>query len=196
MRILQTFVPLDLLPSAFLNSFQAEACGQRHAKLNNDLATSNGGGPMDPGSDGRLWQNRVVGGLAAGQLVSLDDSIDWRGRFAFVYYIRMAAGADLPGGATDYNYPSTMAGGALVGTYLGHGGFDAAGAIPAAGFPPVNGPTGGPISYATNLEAFGPSGIWLYVDTSDNSLRIYNDSGAVMVANLWILAASGKTGYP
>lgn len=194
MRLIQLFVPLDQLPSAFLNQVQAEQQGQIAANQNNGLAPG-------AGVDWRVWQTTPGADLADNTEVLIDDSINWRDRLMQVEYMRFpAGGADMPGGASDYNFPTAFVQLTILEGMSASGAYTAAGgAVSSPGNPPTFGPVPGPLtSYAILLEAPGPNtGVWLYCKGGDatGKLYLYNDLGGGAAAAIHLrFGGSGTLG--
>lgn len=179
------------VPSATLNAMQDEQTGLIHANQNNGLSTA-------VGMDGRVWTAATDLADATERLI--DDSINWRDRLVDLSYLRFASGgADLPGGASDYNFPYAFTAGASGWYYLGSGAYSAAGGAVSSGTPPTFGPVPGPLTaYAIRLEAPGPgTGVWLYCKGADatGKLYLYNDLGGGAILRAFLsFRGSGALG--
>lgn len=192
MRRTTTFAALMQVPSATLNAMQDEQTGLIHANQNNGFSAA-------LGEDGRVWQ--AAANLADATERLIDDSINWRDRLVELEYLRFAAGgADLPGGASDYNFPYAFIAGAQGTYYLGSGAYSAAGGAISSGTPPAYGPLPGPVTgYAILLEVPGPgTGVWLYCKAADatGKLYLYNDLGGGAVFSGFLRwRGSGPLGF-
>lgn len=157
---------------------------------------------MSGGAEVRIWQSAVD--VTDNALVIVDtDAVKvintaptpnvlttgvmrWSDREVFGVYRPLGGANRIPGEANDYLFGSVAP--TLFWGYLGRYGKDAGNADPSAPTnPPV--PAAG-TSWAIQIVA----GLWLYVNEGDETLRLYNDTGATLATpSLWLIA-SGPTG--
>lgn len=176
---LTTFSTNSVVPSATLNAMQDRAVGMRlttqaAASELTAMAAVTGGGA---GLECRLWASDASG-VAAADLLLIDDSADWRDRLVFVWWQNIGAANVRAAQANDYTNDGTLV---VVNTrmgYLGTGGKDAGGASPSAGNPPVTAAGKYRVEIATNVS--------LYADASNGKLYIYNANGAAIFGFLRI----------
>ena len=177
----QTYVFNQTIEPTEINDLCARAVGAQPANFTNQLTT----GTVTPnGLSEVVW---VMGGganlVAAGDLRSVDSSIDWRDRVLFVQYAELTAGVS-PGNASDYLFdvvPIARAG------FTGTGALGAASAAVAAGVPPV--PAAG-TSWALQIT----TNVWLYATPSTGVLSIYNGTGSNILVPMLLVRGTGKTG--
>lgn len=162
----KTWVPLEQITATQLNELQGLAVASRNASQNNDnAATVIGSTVFD-------WQRS--GTVSIGNLVAVDDLVDWRDCKVLVHWrVNATTQNTRPGAANDYLYGdlATTTEGTRIG-YLGLGGF-ASGAVnpPSAGNPPV---PAAAASYA--LELF--TDFWIYAHPTTGDLYVYNDTAS------------------
>lgn len=115
-------------------------------------------------------------------------TISWMDRFVILGKIRLFSAADTrPGGANDYLYASSGANYDFEG-YTGLGALDGGGN-------PVTAPANPPVPAAGTSWAIEPTtGLWIYVDPSDDAIKLYNDTGAAILAPQIRLILSAPTG--
>jgi len=177
---LTTFTTNSQVPSATLNAMQDRARGQRLAseaatgELSGMAAVTGAGA----GSETRFYAT-PAGGWANANLTLIDDTIDWRDRYLHVRWVDLTAANVRAGQANDYLNNGTLAYGLAQG-YTGTGGYDAGGAAPTAGNPPVSAAGKWYVQIAATL--------FLYVDPANFKLYVYNNTGAVLHATLWVEA--------
>ena len=178
----QSYVANQQILAAELNDLCARAVGARPANFTNQLTT----GTVTPnGLSEVVW---VMGGganlVAAGDLRSVDSSIDWRDRVLFVQYAELTSGVS-PGNASDYLFDVVPI--ARMG-FTGTGALDAGSNIPTAGNPPV--PAAG-TSYALQIT----TNVWLYARPSTGVLTIYNGTGSNIIVPMLLVRGTAKTGH-
>lgn len=189
--------------SAFLNLLQRSVMGAEPAtggdasrltpsngELANDLAAQR------RGADTRSHQ---VLGLDDGHFAIVDRSLDWRDREVDVVAFALGGGTSRAIGQvadTDLaSLPGAVVRGVVFGCYLGTGAVAslATGVAVAVDTPPVCG-VGTFRSYAVEVL----SGLWLYCDPVDGSLRLYNATGILQDFKVRVTAfgATAKRSAP
>lgn len=191
----ETFAPLTLVPSVYLN-LQQDVTPALRASTEGYLSA------MGDGGEGQLWQSSAD--LVTATLVSVAGStvevvntgvspavittatIDWNDREVKGLFRGFAGATEYPGGANDYQFDASGAPVVFWG-YLGRGALNGASGPVSAGNPPV--PAAG-TSWAVQIAA----NLWLYLDSSDGKLKLYNNTGAtIRTPSLWF-TASAPTG--
>lgn len=194
----ETFAPLTLVPSVYLN-LQQDVTPALRASTEGYLSA------MGDGGEGQLWQsssdlNTATLVAVAGNTVEIVDpgtppsvpasittaAIDWNDREVKGMFRGFAGATEYPGGANDYLFDASGAPVMFWG-YLGRGGLTGGGLAPSPGNPPV--PAAG-TSWAIQIAA----NLWLYLDSADGKLKLYNNTGAtIRTPSLWF-TASAPTG--
>ena len=184
----------SLVPAVLLNLLQDSNTGSR---------TTNAGflSAMAAGLEHRVWQatsDLTTGNLTvvatnvikvvdtgADPMTLINGTIDWSDRIFLGVYRPMGGASQRPGDGDDIHFGN----GTLTTwcDYLGGPGLDAGSAAPAAGSPPVRASgTSWAIQLVTNL--------WLYIDPSDGSLKLYNDTGSTIRSPFLWFFATGDMG--
>lgn len=187
MRRLTTFSAGSDVPAATLNGVQDEQVGLAPASQNP------GGATVLRGADVR-YACTGDAGLADGQLAVLDLSLDWRLRAVDGLLLGLEGASQRLHGA-DVWQRNELARAFAVRSFVGvtgGGAYGATGVAVAPGVPPTVSST----SYAVCVDE-GPAGgrVWLYARPSDGALCLYNGSGAVLHAELFV-RASGPAPTP
>lgn len=174
MKLVQTYVPLQQILSAEMNTIQKHAVGGVVGTQNNALS----GG--DAGAIRTEWQYDSAD-LANATLIELDDENDWRDRIVLSLHSIMSEANQNPGAVQDYllDYTPVMRRG-----YTGLGAEDAGNSDPTAGNPPVPAANA---SWALQIAA----NLWLYARKSTGALRLYNNTGGVLRRPLLTVYGSG-----
>lgn len=163
-------VPGDNLGAVNFATITERAVGQRHGSGSELTAET-------AGLDGVAWVKAA--GVTNGQLALIDANHDWRDRVIHGFVVDLAAAANRPGGAADYNNwppPTVFAG------YTRTGGLSdvGTGAAVSNGNPPVWGTGGGGTSTAITVA----TNILLYCDPTSGALYLYN--ATVNPQHLWL----------
>ena len=177
MQAVQTYVANQQVLAAELNDIQTRAAG---------LVTGNANNAHDTLGDGLVGIEWMYGSadLAAGTLVKIDGTADFRDRMLTVVWSVPSGSDQEPGGVNDYllDYTPTLRRG-----YTGRGALDAGSNAPSAGNPPV--PAAG-TSWALQIT----TNVWLYATPSTGSLYLYNGTGSAIRRPTLTVHATGKTG--
>lgn len=183
------------VPNVFVTYLQDLAMAQRPSSE----GALNG---MSGGAEVRIWQSAVD--VTDNALVVVDSdaisiintgvtpnvltagTLTWSDREVFGVFRGLGGANRIPGEANDYLFDAVAP--TLFWGYLGRYGKDAGNADPSApANPPV--PAAG-TSWAVQIA----TGLWLYVNEGDESLRLFNNTGATLATpTLWFIA-SGPTG--
>lgn len=115
-------------------------------------------------------------------------TISWMDRIVILGKMRLFSSPDTRAGATnDYLYASSGANYDFEG-YTGRGALDAGGN-------PVTAPANPPVLAPGTSWAIEPTpGLWIYVDPADDAIKLYNDTGAAILAPQIRLILSAPTG--
>lgn len=185
MRRLYNLARGSQVPARLLNGLQDEQLGLI-------AATDTAGGATAialSGADGRWWTSPTAG-IPDGELRVLDTSVDWRSRRVWGVFRALGGAARRPGQADDHipNDPTAAPNARMFNGWTGSGGLGAAAATVANGTPP----TIADDQYAVLLDegATTADRVWLYARPSDGALCLYNDSGAVLHAELLVWGAA------
>lgn len=178
MERVQTYVPLQQILSAELNSLQDRALGLKRADTNNDLSA------LPEGMILREWQ--FSGDFLTATLNGVDFSLDYRDRIIIVLWRGGTTASVRPGQVNDYLYDNPTL--TLQKGYTGLGAKQVDGLNPPTnGNPPV--PASG-VSWAIQMVA----NMWLYCHPSDFKLYMYNNTGSTVKDPSMTLFIGGKTG--
>lgn len=188
---INTWAPLQEVPSADLNEWQDNTRGALPASAGNDFAST-----VVLGGDQRKWQSS--GSLADGALVKIESSISWLDRLVSGSFRRLTS-AQRVGQVSDTNLnvsvSSPIATTTFADCYTGTGAYSSTAAATAvsAGVPPVNG-VGAIRSYAIVVDDFSSTGnVWLWAEPGSGDLYLYNQSGGA-IYGLLTLEAPSATG--
>lgn len=187
MKRVVTAVAGNQVASADYNEIEDRTLGQLVGDSNNGFAS-----PNCKGIDSRAWMPSG-GTLADATTVKIDGSVDWRDRLVWGWYVTAGGAANLPGGATDYDFRGGVAAARFFHGYTGVGGYSntaGAGTAVSNGNPPVAA-VGGVRSYRVELNA--AFSVYLYASPADGSLSMYNASGGAINAAIVVLG-TGDTG--
>lgn len=171
--------------SLVANEWQEKTQSLAAANTANDFAAA-----AVRGTDSRLWQIGATP-LATGTFLKIDTSTNWLDRLLWGKFVALAANANRAGQSGDHNLHSSTV--TEFFGYTGNGSEKAAGGVVTAGNPPVATGFGGtPESWRVRLNGATDT-IWLFVDKTDFSLGIYNNSGS-SINPILLIHGSAETG--